>query len=240
VAKTISREINFKDLQMEQWKIISKEPKYRISDLGRVLNIETGSFKSVRYDKDGYPRVTLYPSGKTYTIHRLIMENFYEESEWDEHVNHIDSNRANSVLSNLEWVSASDNTQHMVKAGRNPDIRGTKNPSSRLSEEQIEEIRSTTSDIKDKELAINYRVSRAAIQRIRSGTAYQTSAGTTAIGRSKGLTGASNSKAKLTESQAFDIKYNLTYSKNSELALLYGVSIDAIRRIRSGKSWPHL
>ncbi len=225
---------------MEQWKIINKEPRYQISDLGNVLNIETGKFKSVRYDKDGYPRVTLYPSGKTYTIHRLIMENFTDEPIWDAYVNHIDSNRANSVLSNLEWVTAAGNSQHMVKSGRNPDIRGTKNPSSTLSEEQIEEIRSTTADVKDRELAISFGVSRAAIQRIRSGTAYQTSKGATTIGRSKGLSGEANNKAKLTESQVIDIKYNLTHSKNSEVAKLYEVSIDAIRRIRSGKSWSHL
>lgn len=225
---------------MEQWKIIKKEPKYHISDLGRILNIETGTFKSVRYDKDGYPRVTLYPSGKTYTIHRLIMENFTDEYEWMAHVNHIDSNRANSILSNLEWVTAAGNSQHMVKSGRNPDIRGTKNPSSTLSEEQIEEIRSTTHDVKDKELAISFGVSRAAMQRIRSGTAYQSSKGDTVIGRSKGLSGESNAKAKLTESQVLDIKYNLTHVKNSELAQTYGVTIGAIQRIRSGKSWSHL
>ena len=225
---------------MEQWKIIQKETNYEISSLGNVRNIETQHIKSNRFDKDGYPRVTLYPSGKTYSIHRLIMENFYEESEWNAHVNHIDSNRANSILSNLEWVTAQENTVHMHKAGRAHDIRGVNNPMSNLTEEQIVTIRMLPSLMKDPEVAKMYNVSRAAIQRIRSGSAYQLIDGPTNVGRSKGNKGASNNTAKLTEKQAIDIKYNLPEFKNSELATKYSMSIDAIRKIRTGKSWTHL
>lgn len=225
---------------MEQWKIIQKEPNYEVSSLGRVRNISTQHVKSNRFDKDGYPRVTLYPSGKTYSIHRLIMENFYDKSEWKAHVNHIDSNRANSTLSNLEWVTAQGNTIHMHKAGRAHDIKGVNNPMSTLTEEQIVTIRMLPSLMKDPEVAKMYGVSRATIQRIRSGSAYTLIDGPTTVGRSKGSRGATNNRAKLTELQAIDIKYNLPEFKNSELAAKYSLSIDAIRRIRTGKSWTHL
>jgi hypothetical protein len=94
--------------------------------------------------------------------------------------------------------------------------------------------------MKDPEVAKMYNVSRAAIQRIRSGSAYRLIDGPVITGRSKGSKGAYNGTAKLTEEQAIDIKYNLPEFKNSELATKYSVSIDAIRKIRTGKSWTHL
>ena len=54
------------------WKTIDLEPNYEISDLGEVRNKFTKKVKSLRVDRGGYSRVTLYPSGKTYHIHRLV------------------------------------------------------------------------------------------------------------------------------------------------------------------------
>lgn len=59
---------------MEQWKKIQDEPIYSVSSKGSIKNNQTDHIKSLRLDKDGYQRVTLYPSGKTYRIHSLVMK----------------------------------------------------------------------------------------------------------------------------------------------------------------------
>lgn len=66
---------------MEIWKIIPHEQGYEVSSLGRIRNRITLKIKSLRFDRYGYKRVTLYPSGKTYTIHRLVMLTFEPDKE---------------------------------------------------------------------------------------------------------------------------------------------------------------
>lgn len=61
-----------------QWKTIPFEDMYEVSSTGEVRNRQTLHIKSQRYDRYGYKRVTLYPSNKTYTIHRLVMLVFFD------------------------------------------------------------------------------------------------------------------------------------------------------------------
>lgn len=153
---------------MEIWKTIQYEDRYEVSSLGRIRNIQTQHIKSIRYDRDGYPRVTLYPSGKTYTIHRLIMTTFHERKEWLEHVNHINHDRGNSILSNLEWVSAKENVRHMHSHGRNADINGSRNPMAKLTQSDVIVIRYSLYPYSDAAIARMYNVASETIRRVRT------------------------------------------------------------------------
>lgn len=53
-----------------------------------------------------------------YLLHRLLADHFIPNPENKREVNHIDNNPANYSLSNLEWVTPSENMKHMVKSGR--------------------------------------------------------------------------------------------------------------------------
>lgn len=152
---------------MEEWRLIHQEPGYSISSLGRVMNNFTKHIKSIRYDRYGYPRVTLYPSGRTYTIHRLIMTNFYPAEMWNEHVNHIDNNRANSILSNLEWVTAKENIAHVFRQNRNHDVNGELNPMAKLSIHDVWNIRYWHWDLSTSLLSYLYEVGEETIRKIR-------------------------------------------------------------------------
>ena len=60
----------------------------------------------------GYQRVWLYKDDqprKRYFVHRLILETFKKPSKGKNEVNHIDENKQNNKLKNLEWVSHSEN-----------------------------------------------------------------------------------------------------------------------------------
>lgn len=94
-----------------QWKTIPFEDLYEVSTTGLVRNIKTGRIKSQRLDRYGYNRVTLYPSSKTYTIHRLVMLTF-KPDEKNENINHIDGDKTNNNIDNLEWCTVSHNSKH--------------------------------------------------------------------------------------------------------------------------------
>ena len=124
------------------WKTIQTEPNYEVNSKGYVRNKKTNHVKSIRLDRYGYKRVTLYPSGKTYFIHRLVAEAFISNPNKLKTVNHINGNKIDNNVSNLEWLSFSDNTKHAHKTRLiKSDIKGTKNPMSKFTEEDIKEIK---------------------------------------------------------------------------------------------------
>lgn len=62
----------------------------------------------------GYKRVNLWKNnkGKKYSVHRLVASAFIENTYNKEQVNHIDENKANNCVSNLEWVTQLENHRH--------------------------------------------------------------------------------------------------------------------------------
>ena len=117
------------NMEEEIWKdVVGYEGLYRISSLGRVYSlprdftdimgrhiIKKGHYMKVKINKQtGYPSLGLSKNGKykSHCIHRLIAESFIPNPNNLPCVNHIDENRANSVLSNLEWVSYSANNSY--------------------------------------------------------------------------------------------------------------------------------
>ena len=117
------------------WKTIQNETNYDVSSEGQVRNKQTKQIKSLRYSNKGYARVTLYPSGKTYSVHRLVAENFIINPNNYPSVNHKDGNKANNKLENLEWCTPKQNTRHaidVIQTMTTADWSGIKNPEHKL------------------------------------------------------------------------------------------------------------
>ena len=104
---------------MEIWKDVRDMEGYKVSNYGRVksfLSDVNGKILSQRNDKDGYKMVwTKYKSGAR--VHRLVAETFIENKYNKSTVNHIDGNKANNNVNNLEWATVSENTQHGYDIG---------------------------------------------------------------------------------------------------------------------------
>ena len=100
---------------MEMWKDIQGyEEKYQISNIGRIKNKINNRLLRPRVGTYGYYKVNLYKNKKVKTIeiHRLVAEAFIENPESKSEVNHIDGNKLNNNITNLEWVTHKENINH--------------------------------------------------------------------------------------------------------------------------------
>lgn len=106
---------------MEKWKDIDGFPDYKISSEGKILRISKNYYLKPCLDKSiGYFVVNLYDTkGRPHRkfLHRLIAEAFIPNPENKRTVNHIDGNKSNNELSNLEWATDSENMLHAFSHG---------------------------------------------------------------------------------------------------------------------------
>lgn len=115
-------------------RAIDSHPKYSITSDGRVIN-SRGNEKALKSLRNGYASVDLYDNG-TRTIkrvHRLVAEAFIPNPDNKPDINHKDGNKLNNSVSNLEWVTKSENMRHaydtgLVKPHATYGMRGHKNP----------------------------------------------------------------------------------------------------------------
>lgn len=154
---------------MEQWKVVKGFENYLVSSLGNVKTIN-GKLKKVVYDsKNDYGYVELWKNnkGKKFRIHRLVAETFIPNTLGKEQVNHIDGDKKNNCVSNLEWVTPKENIRHAIKNDLSSIKYGSKNLASKLKEEDVKYIRENAGINKSvKELSEIYNVSTTTIYNI--------------------------------------------------------------------------
>ena len=104
------------------WKNIKEyEGKYQVNQLGQVRSLNyrrTGRIKRLKCSKDnyGYKRVYLCKDNKPkfYRVHRLVAETFIPNPNNLLIVNHIDENKANNCIWNLEWCTVAYNNNYGI------------------------------------------------------------------------------------------------------------------------------
>lgn len=118
--KTDSQSISILN-EPEIWKDIPYFPLYQISNLGNVRNIKTLRVLKLS-NVDGYKMISIInKEGRTTkTVHRLVASSFIGISDLD--VNHIDGDKSNNVVSNLEYAKTIDNVNHALILSGKDDI----------------------------------------------------------------------------------------------------------------------
>lgn len=112
------------DEKIEIWRnIIGYEGTYLISNFGNIKSLPRkntkGKVLNPSKNNRGYLRVTLSVEGKTRydSVHRLVAETFIPNPKKLPEVNHLDGNKLNNNVENLEWVTKGQNQIHAYKTG---------------------------------------------------------------------------------------------------------------------------
>lgn len=103
----------------EIWRDVAEFPNYEISNIARVRNKETGLIRLPSLGKRGYPVLSFKKDGKTFvrTLHRVFALAWIPNPENKREINHINGDKCDCSLYNLEWATPLENMTHARKTG---------------------------------------------------------------------------------------------------------------------------
>lgn len=130
---------------------------YQISSKGRVKRLagiclaKAGTYRTVKESiltnfpnksRCNYLYVNLNNNGiKQFRVHRLVAMHFIDNPKNLEQVNHIDGDKNNNTVDNLEWCTNQENMDHARKTNLFKPRFGKNAPNTKLNEEQVKEIK---------------------------------------------------------------------------------------------------
>jgi hypothetical protein len=167
---------------IEEWKAISGyDGIYEISSFGRVKSLSRVVYYGKRSritksiimkpssHRQGYELVSLSINNKrkTFLVSRLVAFEFISNPRELKEVNHIDGNKENNRVDNLEWVTAKENVNHSFRIGLHKSRRGEGNSNSKLSLKNVIEIRKMLKNkTKHSAIAKKYQISKSLVGQI--------------------------------------------------------------------------
>lgn len=108
---------------MEVWKQF-RDTDYEVSSFGKIRSLNYlghGRTQELKQQKDqkGYLRCRVYVDGKRITLkmHRAVAQTFIPNPLEKQEVNHIDGDKTNNRVDNLEWVTPKENVKHAYDSG---------------------------------------------------------------------------------------------------------------------------
>lgn len=157
------------DLPSENWKTFPNDTNYIVSDLGRIRNINNNKLLKPWYSSSDYYYVEL--SSKTYLAHRVVALTWIPNDDPSKiEVNHKKGVKNDLRVSQLEWVTPSENVKHAVFEGLVCRYKGECNSMSKLDILQVHHIRSCNTS--SRLLGKLYGVDKSTILNVRNNKTY--------------------------------------------------------------------
>ncbi|MBN2365739.1 MAG: HNH endonuclease [Calditrichaeota bacterium] len=165
---------------IEIWKpIANTDGFYEASNFGRIRSWQNNTntpgrrliplIMKLTFD-DNYKTIMIKCHGERITklVHGLVAETFIPNPLKKPQINHIDGNKLNNNVNNLEWAKRSENQKHAHKNGLMHPPKGSQHWSTSLSEEDVIRIRELykSGDYLQREIAQIYDISRSEINMI--------------------------------------------------------------------------
>ena len=198
---------------------------YKITEDGFIVSYKGKEPKLLKLqeDRDGYYKVDLHFKGKhkKYFVHRLVAMQYLPNPENKPEVNHINGNKKDNRVSNLEWVTGSENAKHAVYKNLY-NKRGKKVNRYDLNGNFIKQW----SSIRKAKETLNWKNEH--ISQVCQGQ------------RKKAggfIWKYASNKTKLTKEQVLEIKENKDNLNREQLAKKYNVSCSCIQHIKRGRTW---
>ncbi len=157
----------------ELWKVIPRYSNYEVSNNGKVRRYTPGKGTFAGRDlklglnSDGYPCVWLCSDiGKRskLLVHYLVTLTFLGERPEGYAVNHIDANKCNNEVTNLEYITVGDNVRHAFRLNLMNIPKGEDRYGNKLSSQDVIEIRELLANgVPQNHIAKIYKVSKGTI-----------------------------------------------------------------------------
>jgi hypothetical protein len=135
--------------EVEVWKdVVSYEEYFRVSNFGNVYSKRTNKILTQTVGKTGYYQIATRVGGRKgkcfcFKVHRLVAMAFIDNKQGKPFVNHIDGDKLNNCVDNLEWCTVLENNRHAIRIGL-VDLAALSNRNKerrKLSESDIQYIR---------------------------------------------------------------------------------------------------
>ena len=235
---------------LEIWKpVVGYEGVYQVSDLGRVKRIARGKgatpgrLLKPQRNRSGYLAVNLSYRGKrkSYEVHRLVALAFIDPSPGKAQVNHKNGVRTDNGVSNLEWVTRSENAKHAYRVlgvkPRRP--HGERSARAKLTDADVLELRHlySTGNYTQKELGARFGITQTTVSSIIHGKTW----GHLPCDRLPRQVKTQHG-SKLTVMQVKTIRqlYDTGNYTHRSLAKQFGVSRTTIASIIKRETWRHI
>lgn len=176
-------------LLKEEWRdvpICGLEKTYKVSNTGKVISVMSNKILTPYPNWAGYLTVHLRNGrlkiNKVVAIHRMVAIAFLgDKTNYGLQVDHIDNDKNNNSVSNLQWITGSENVSKAFKQGRPSPKRnsitnrnGYRSPTAKLTKKDINEVKYLLKNkmMKQKNIAEKYGVSKSCICHIKNGRSY--------------------------------------------------------------------
>ena len=103
----------------ELWKEWPRDPRIMVSNKGNVVSYKRGGAGyplKVSYSGSGYQKVSTSHESFSY-VHKMVAETWIPNPNHHKEVNHIDGDKDDNRVENLEWVTRSQNIRHAYRTG---------------------------------------------------------------------------------------------------------------------------
>ena len=166
------------------WKKINIDglnKEYLINENGDIFDIKENKLRKQTVSERGYLKVSFYVNGKykKFFIHRLVMIHFNPIDNMENlQVNHIDGNKQNNNVSNLEWCTNKENSEHAWRTGLcTKEICNKCGDEAHHRKINSEIVRKIKDDLKTgltyKKIGLKYGISASTISQISNGRTWK-------------------------------------------------------------------